>query len=272
MENNLAEIVIPSTEKVYLTDSYLYELKNTKLIAVEDWPKEDKFICLIFDKTVFHPQGGGQPSDQGKLENKEKNYILNVDFVSYCRDRDIALHKVSKESFINNKVLIGEIFNQKINSENRHLYSRLHSGGHLLDISVSKLNLELTPGKGYHFPDGPYVEYNGTLKLDKNEIDSLLEKMNKITNEIITESKSEDSVISKFWEYEQGKKEFNNLPNYLPQGKPFRWVKLQGGDQGCPCGGTHVKHVKDIGIMKITKITIKKNLVRISYNILNNLI
>jgi Ser-tRNA(Ala) deacylase AlaX len=266
MENNL----IPPTEKVYLTDSYLYELENTKLIAIEDWPKEENFICLIFDKTVFHPQGGGQPADQGRLENKEKDLFLNVDFVSYCRDRDIALHKVSKESFINNKILIGDIFHQKINSENRHLYARLHSGGHLLDISVTKLNLELFPGKGYHFPDGPYVEYNG--KLDKSQADSLIEKMNKITNDIIIDSKNEDSVISKFWEYEEGKKEFKNIPNYLPEGKPFRWVKLQENDSGCPCGGTHVKHIKDIGIMKITKITIKKNLVRISYNILNNLI
>ena len=30
---------IPPTDKVYLNDSYLYELENTKLIATENWPK-----------------------------------------------------------------------------------------------------------------------------------------------------------------------------------------------------------------------------------------
>jgi len=262
--------IIPPTDKVYLTDSYLYELENTRLIATENWPKEDNFICLIFDKTIFHPQGGGQPTDLGTLENNEKNFNLKVEFVSYCRERDIALHKVSKESFENCKISLGEIFHQKINSENRLLYARLHSGGHLLDISVSKLNLQLTPGKGYHFPDNPYVEYNG--KLDKNQIDSLVEQMNKITNDIITESKAEDSAIAKMWEYEEGKKQFKDLPNYLPEGKPFRWVQLQQNDKGCPCGGTHVKHLKDIGAMKITKISNKKNVVRVSYNILENLV
>lgn len=261
---------IPPTDKVYLNDSYLYELQGAKLISVENWPKEEKNICLIFDKTVFHPQGGGQPSDQGTLENQNKGISINVEFVSYCRERDLCLHKVSKESFENNKIEIGDVFHQKINSENRLLYARLHSGGHLLDISVSKLNLELSPGKGYHFPDNPYVEYNG--KLDKAKIDSLIEEMNKITNEIITESKNEDISISKMWEYEEGKKQFNELPSYLPQGKPFRWVKLQETDKGCPCGGTHVKHLKDIGALKITKITNKKNVVRVSYNVLKSLI
>lgn len=261
---------IPPTEKIFLNDSYLYELKNSKLIATENWPKEDNFISLIFDKTVFHPQGGGQPADEGQLTNIEKGFNLKVEFVSYCRERDLVLHKVSKENFESLKISQGEIFNQKIDEEKRLLYARLHSGGHLLDISVSKLNLELTPGKGYHFPDNPYVEYNG--KLDKAKVDSILEEMNKITNDIIIESKEEDSSISKIWEYEEGKKQFNSLPSYLPEGKPFRWVKLQENDKGCPCGGTHVKHLKDIGAMKITKITNKKNIVRVSYNVMKNLV
>jgi hypothetical protein len=28
---------------------------------------------------------------------------------------------------------------------------------------------QLKPGKGYHFPDGPYVEYSGDIPADKRE-------------------------------------------------------------------------------------------------------
>jgi Ser-tRNA(Ala) deacylase AlaX len=38
-------------------------------------------------------------------------------------------------------------------------------------------------------------------------------------------------------------------------------------DFGCPCGGTHVPHVKDIEEINITKITKKGKNVRVSYTV-----
>lgn len=256
---------ISPTIKEYLNDSYLFKLNNCKLISYQSWPKDENSIALIFDKTVFHPQGGGQPSDEGIIENTEKNFQLKIEAVLHEREKDLILHKISKQNFENNHFSIGDLFNQKIDEEKRILFARLHSGGHLLDIAVSKLGLNLAPGKGYHFPDGPYVEYNGTI--DKNNIPSLCEQFEKIANEIIQNSENEDLSISKFYEYHEGKNEFTKLPTYLPENKPFRWVKLQKEDVGCPCGGTHVKHLKDIQKLKINKISNKGKVVRISYNI-----
>ena len=48
-----------------------------------------------------------------------------------------------------------------IDENKRRLYARLHSAGHLLDVAVSNIGLSWQPGKGYHFPDSPYVEYIG---------------------------------------------------------------------------------------------------------------
>lgn len=258
------ETSVQTTYKEFLLDSYKCELNECKLIVTENWPKEeDKAYALIFDKTIFHAQGGGQPSDEGFISFSQ--FEIPVEAVGYDRERDVVLHKVSKAIFENSGLKIGDLVDQKINKEKRLLYARLHSAGHLLDISVSKLGLNLVPGKGYHFPDGPYVEYNGNI--DKSQIDSLIQQIQKTSNEIIESTQDDNSVISKFYEYEEGKTEFGNLPAYLQQNKPFRWVKLQEGDRGCPCGGTHVKHLKDIINMKISKITNKGKVVRISYNL-----
>lgn len=264
METTSIENITP-TIKEFLSNSYSFELKSCKLVNYQSWPKDENSVALVFDKTVFHPQGGGQPSDEGVIEKPENNLQIKIEAVLHEREKDIVLHKISKQAFAENKISIGDFFNQKIDEEKRTLYARLHSGGHLLDIAVSKLGLNLVPGKGYHFPDGPYVEYNGTI--DKNSIPSLCEQFEKIANEIIEKSEAEDSTIVKFYEYEEGKNVFKNLPTYLPKNKPFRWVKLLKEDSGCPCGGTHVKHLKDIQKLKINKITNKGKVVRISYNV-----
>lgn len=36
---------------------------------------------------------------------------------------------------------------------------------------------------------------------------------------------------------------------------------------GCPCGGTHVKNVREIGQVAVPKMSARKGVVRISYNL-----
>lgn len=58
-----------------------------------------------------------------------------------------------------------------------------------------------------------------------------------------------------------------DVPDYLPVGKPFRYVKLNGEDLGCPCGGTHVKQVGHLGKVVVTKIQKKGKNVRVFYSV-----
>jgi Ser-tRNA(Ala) deacylase AlaX len=85
---------------------------------------------------------------------------------------------------------------------------------------------------------------------------------------LINSSENDDSTNVKIYSYEEGLKNFNTIPSYLPNNKPFRWVKLMRCDFGCPCGGTHVEHIKDIKNFKINKITNKGKVVRVSYNVI----
>ena len=55
------------TLRLYQNDAYLYNTE-AKILSIEDCkhPKYDKVTHkIILDRTIFHPQGGGQPSDIG---------------------------------------------------------------------------------------------------------------------------------------------------------------------------------------------------------------
>ena len=47
----------------------------------------------------------------------------------------------------------------------------------------------------------------------------------------------------------------------------MRVVKLSEEDGGCPCGGTHVKQIRDIYEIEVTKIVKKGKNTRVSYNV-----
>jgi hypothetical protein len=79
---------------------------------------------------------------------------------------------------------------------------------------------ELKPGKGYHFVEGPYVEYIGVV--DEKERESLIGVLNKHCADIIAEAKAADQkVFKKMCTYEEAQKELagaGGVPPYVKEG------------------------------------------------------
>lgn len=55
-----------STERVYYTNTYLDKL----VVKILEVGKDENGSYVICDRIIFHPQGGGQPSDEGYLVNQ----------------------------------------------------------------------------------------------------------------------------------------------------------------------------------------------------------
>ena len=251
-----------STAKLFLNDSYLCKMTDCNLEQTKIDEKDPLNLYLVFDKTIFHPQGGGQPADIGDIIFETKKY--SVLELLYDKEKEIISHKIKLadpkeiEYFV-----IGKKFDMEINESKRRINARLHSAGHLLDVCVKMLGLEWLPGKGFHFEESPYVEYIGKIPNDEKLKDTLTEKCNFLIKTIEQGNK----MISKVYEYEEACKIIKEVPEYLPKDKPIRYIKLFDNDEGCPCGGTHVKHISDIGGMKIVKITKKGKNLRVSYQL-----
>lgn len=239
-----------ATQLLYLSDFNLIEFSAKVLDLIDENGK----IIVILDQTSFYPQGGGQPFDKGLIQNHNSKFVVEeVRFVDGVV-KHIGFFEYGKFDIHEN------VFGT-VDVDRRLLHSRLHSAGHLIDMALKSLNLNWIPGKGYHFPDGPYVEYEASLNdLDK---DKLMHDIETTANKFI----SENIKTSFLFVPKEKMHEFcHHVPNYLPEGKPSRVVMY--GNFGVPCGGTHVNNLSEIKKIIVRKISSKGLNIRVGYDIL----
>lgn len=238
------------TKLLYLEDFNLL----TSDATVVDVRSEEERDVVVLDGTIFYPQGGGQPYDQGVIESPTGKFL--VEEVRYVEG--VVKHIGKLESGVFNK---GDKVKLIVNEVRRRLHSRLHSGGHVVDIAIHKLGLGWIPVKGFHFPAGAYVEYAGNLEgVDKEKVKAEIER---VANEFIKEGKETKLV---FMPKEEMKTVCYFVPDYIPEGKPARVVMY--GEFGIPCGGTHVSNVSEIKGITIRKVKAEGSTnIRVGYDI-----
>lgn len=231
---------------------YLEQMHDLEADAyVERIEKQDGRDVVYLDQTILYPQGGGQPYDKGVIQSPDTKFIVEeVRFV----DGDV-LHI---GHFEGQPFMQGEDVHIVVDGERRKLNARLHSGGHLVDMAVTKLGFDWIPGKGYHFPDSPYVEYEGDLDPDKQE--AAREQIEEKANELL---KQDLPVTCRLVERDELEQLCRHVPANLPTNKPTRIVQFD--DFACPCGGTHVRSLADIGKLTVTKVKSKHGSVRVGY-------
>ncbi|MCK4608824.1 MAG: hypothetical protein KAT71_05045 [Gammaproteobacteria bacterium] len=228
----------------------------TQLKYLEDFClAKHRSVCIeissdevIVDETIFYPQGGGQPCDTGIITNKNGEFQVTKVYL----DENGIVHHLG--NFIKGAFNSGDIVDLVIDKERRDLNTRLHSAGHLIDCAVEQLNLNyLKPTKGYHFPGGPSIEYEGAIE----NPETLLPQLQRAVNSLIAQKLP--IQIDELTEAEAKK---HGL--FVPKGKSARIVGFKGF-KACGCGGTHVKNSSEIGKIIIKKIKTKKGITKISY-------
>lgn len=221
------------TTLYYLEDFNILE-RPAKVVEVVDI--DDK-KSVILDETIFYPQGGGQPYDTGTISS------LNAEFtVEQTRYNDGIVHHIG--AFSSGTFAPGDAVDLHVDADRRLLNSKLHSAGHVADMALVNLGIGWIPGKGFHFPQGPYVEYAGSL--EGIDVEDVRKKIEDECNRLITEGQ-ETKIV------------------FINKDKPERVVLFN--DYGVPCGGTHVPNTNMIESMSIRKIKAKKGVIQVKYDI-----
>ncbi|KAI1191516.1 putative alanyl-tRNA synthetase [Nemania serpens] len=219
---------------------------------------------VVTEQTIFHPQGGGQPSDVGAITDPSGASF----HVSAVRMNQVAQGEVLHLGRFADASLYfkpGDIVTQTIDSEKRLLYSRYHTAGHVLGAAVRHLLENEVANfdelKASHFPDSASCEFQGLIEGKwKDQIQARLDEyINK-----------DMPVEIDFWDEEDFKA--NGLERLIPDRKAmgmtdeekFRVVRIKGAEV-YPCGGTHVDSTQLCGKTNVKKISRSKGISRVSY-------
>lgn len=248
----------PTTILKYYDD--MFNLKSTATL-ISSFLSDDGRHVLVLDSTVFHPQGGGQPADGGYITDVDCSRFKFV--VQDVRSKNGIVYHYGVFERNAEEIEEGLQVLLSVDESKRKLNSRLHSAGHLLDLCLEKVGLShLDPSKGYHFPDGPYVEYKGTVP--QAELQSKQKELELEANNLISRG---GKVSVGVYSYEEASELCGGgLPDYIPKESTPRVVKL-GDFPGCPCGGTHVSDISDLVNIKVTQVRTKKGITKVYYQI-----
>lgn len=216
------------TKLIYEEQPYLKKWTTKVVDVIED----SKGQALVFEETIFYPEGGGQPFDLGEIKILDQNYLV-VEVQK--KDNQVYHYLKSKLRLANVKGL--EVI-QSIDWERRYEFMRWHSGEHLFSGII--LELFGSHNKGFHIgKEGIICDYDRYF--EDGEVDIIFEKVMEaiLDNQEIVSSYPEEKVL-KDLPY-RSKKEINEA---------IRIVTL-GTHDICACCGTHVKRTGEIGPLKI---------------------
>ena len=230
-------------------DKFFEEHGKTEFTGYEKFKDEGKILHIaksegisgyevIFDRTPFYAESGGQVADTGIITSGEfEGKVVNV-----VKKHDVFIHQVEVKKGIAPSV--GAEVKMKIDADRRKDIQRNHTATHILH-KVLRENL------------GTHVEQSGSLvddeklRFDFSHYEAIepemIEKIEKSVNDIIL---SNLKVKIDFENIEDAKKRGAMALFSDKYGDVVRVVEIDGYSIEL-CGGAHVKSTGEIGLFNI---------------------
>jgi Ser-tRNA(Ala) deacylase AlaX len=242
----------PTTELKFLSDTYL----DTDESIFLHYGQDERGCYAVLDQTIFYPQGGGQPSDVGSIQFGQQ--LIDIIFVGFTDGQ--VRHYISG-GLLNADDCLGKRCVLRLDKSRRMKHARLHTSGHLIAGLIDAQRGSMRAVKGYHFEEGPYVEFEG--EPEGGDTDAFLASLQNKVNLLISEN---PHVFEEQVTFDELKQRCWNTPPNIPADKQLRTITIHSLDP-VPCGGTHVKCLSEIGAVNVVKLKKRKGLTKISYRV-----
>ncbi len=218
------------TEEVFRSDAYARTCEAT-VLAVDEYG-------IRLDRTVFYPEGGGQPGDAGLLRLADGRELRVGDTRKGALPGEILHLPVETADWLRPGMRV----TAELDWARRYRFMRMHTCLHLLSAVI------IAPVTGGQVGDGyGRLDFDLPDTPDKDEVN---EKLNALVRS--------DAPVSFRWitdaELDAHPELVKTMSVQPPRGVGrVRLVNIEGVDLQ-PCGGTHVAHIGKIGAVTVSKI------------------
>ena len=226
------------TEQLYLPDEdSVTEFTATVTEATAEY--------IVLDGTYFYPEGGGQPADTGHIEWGDSHAGIG----HVRKDHGDIRHVV--ESMTGEPPEAGTAVEATIDAQRRERLSRMHTAQHVVSRVVLDEYGATTAGNQVH-TDRSRIDFEPVSfdEADIERIERLSNKAIKRDPAVWKENRPRERVEQ---EVDEGRTLLELIPDSVD---PLRVVEIEGFDM-CPCGGTHVDSLGELGTLSIADRTSK---------------
>ncbi len=239
---------IPPTTKLYYEELSAVDFEATVLDSFDDF--------VVLDRTLFFPEGGGQPADTGSLMLKDERRAVKV--LDVQEVGGVILHKVE-----NDGVGKGAVVSGHIDAERRIAHTRHHSATHLVVCAARKV-------LGGHVWQAGAQKGEKRARIDithfKRISDAERSEIEMLANRMVMENKEIKASFEDRNEAEQ-KYGFRIYQGGVPPGKKIRIVRIGKEEEVQACAGTHCSKTGEVGQIKILRTErIQDGIERIEYS------
>jgi len=222
----------PSTEFVGY-DQLRERIELVRYREVEQ--KGKKLFHLVFDKTPFYPEGGGQVGDKGYIESDGKKLSIGNTY----RENNLIVH-VTKDSPKD----AGPDFEAVVAKNDRRNTQRNHSATHLLHYALRKV-------LGTHVEQKGSLVEKGYLRFDFSHFSKMTDEEIRQVELMVNEKIQDNIALSEH--RKMPLKDAREMGAMALFGEKYgdEVRVIQFGDSVELCGGTHVQATGEIGLFKI---------------------
>lgn len=226
------------TEKLYYSDSEQFSFRAVVTAVGED--KKGRYVVL--DRTLFYPEGGGQPYDQGRLGSAFVRAVHEV-------DGEIR-HYIEGAEILADTGAVGQEVEGLVDEARRRDLMQQHSGEHIVSGMICRRFG--CDNVGFHISED-FVTIDFNTGMTPEELLQIEEAANAYVRacvpvRIFVPSPEELAAL----EYRSKKALEGDV----------RIVDWPGADR-CACCGTHVKNSGEIGLIKLVHLQNHRGGVRI---------
>tara|TARA_Y100001954_G_C15741679_1_gene568766 strand:- start:627 stop:1343 length:717 start_codon:yes stop_codon:yes gene_type:complete len=226
---------------------YLKEFTAEVIAVSED--------SVVLDQTLFYPLGGGQNWDTGTLLWESGKLS-----VTEVRGRGDIQHFVGEDHGLQ----VGDLVEGEIDWDRRYAHMRMHTAQHLVSGIVYEMyDGARTVGNQIH-ANRSRIDFN-PVKFSDEMIENLFHKANEIVE---SNPKVTDGIMTREQINAIMPPDRTNMDLLPISVKQLRVVRIGDNIDLCPCAGTHVRELSEVGEMQfLAKKNKGKGTTRISYTL-----